>query len=204
MPDSGPFRRLLPELLLAVAVAAAAAVATLEAPQTFSLYNRGLIEAGEWWRLLTGNFAHLNLRHLLLDLAAWILIFLLGRAWLGVADWIVSLAVCCLAVSVGLYWFSPEIGVFGGLSGALHGLFALMALKQLRAGDRLGWLLLLLVTLKLLYEWRYGGTPGTSELIGVPVAAQTHLYGALGGAALFPLLLLADRLRKGARRAPAQ
>jgi len=204
MPDSGLLRSLLPEILLAVAVAAAAAVTTLETLQAFSLYNRGLIEAGEWWRLLTGNFAHLNLRHLLLDLVAWILIFLLGRAWLSVADWIVSLVVCCLAVSAGLYWFSPEIGVFGGLSGALHGLFALMALQQLRAGDRLGWLLLLLVTLKLLYEGRYGGTPGTSELIGVPVAAQTHLYGALGGIALFPLLLLADRLRKGTQRIRAQ
>lgn len=199
MPDSGSLRSLLPESLLAGAVAAAAALATLETLQAFSLYNRALIEAGEWWRLLTGNFAHLNLRHLLLDLVAWILIFLLGRAWLGVADWIVCLVVCCLAVSAGLYWFSPEIGVFGGLSGALHGLFALMALKQLRAGDRLGWLLLLLVTVKLLYEARYGGTPGTSELIGVPVAAQTHLYGALGGAALFPLLLLTDRLRKKTR-----
>ncbi|MDD9807017.1 MAG: rhombosortase [Gammaproteobacteria bacterium] len=204
MPDSGLLRSLLPEILLATAVAAAAAVTTLETLQVFSLYNRGLIEAGEWWRLLTGNFAHLNLRHLLLDLVAWILIFLLGRAWLSIADWIVCLVVCCLTVSAGLYWFSPEIGVFGGLSGALHGLFALMALKQLRAGDRLGWLLLLLVTVKLLYEGRYGGTPGTSELIGVPVAAQTHLYGALGGAALFPLLLLADRLRKGTRRIRAQ
>lgn len=204
MPDSGPLRSLLPEILLVGAVAAAAALATLETLQAFSLYNRGLIEAGEWWRLLTGNFAHLNLRHLLLDLVAWILIFLLGRAWLSVADWIVCLAVCCLAVSAGLYWFSPEIGVFGGLSGALHGLFALMALKQLRAGDRLGWLLLLLVTVKLLYEARYGGTPGTSELIGVPVAAQTHLYGALGGAGLFPLLLLAARLRKGTRRIQAE
>ncbi len=201
MPDRGFLQNLLPEILLAVTVAALAAVTTLEAFQALSLYNRGLIEAGEWWRLLTGNLAHLNLRHLLLDLFAWILIFLLGRAWLSVTDWIVCLVVCCLAVSAGLYWFSPEIGIFGGLSGALHGLFVVMAFKQLRAGDRLGWLLLLLVTVKLLYEGRYGGTPGTSELIGVPVAAETHLYGALGGAVLSLLLILPGWFGKRRERA---
>lgn len=168
-------------------VAAAAAVASSEALRDPMLFNAALVGAGEWWRVLTGNFAHLNGRHLALDVLAWFLIFLIGRAWMDVAAWIVYLVVGCLAVSACLYWFAPENAFFGGLSGALHGLFAVVALQQLRDGERLGGVLLALLAAKLVYEGYYGSTVGTSAFIGVPVATETHLYGA-GGAVLFFLL----------------
>ncbi len=185
-------------------VAAAAAVASSEALREPMLFNAALVGAGEWWRVLTGNFAHLNGRHLALDLLAWLLIFLIGRAWMGVAAWIFYLVVGCLAVSACLYWFAPENAFFGGLSGALHGLFAVIALQQLRDGERLGLVLLALLAAKLAYEGYYGSTVGTSAFIGVPVAAETHLYGVAGAVLFFLLARLPAWLKGGGSGRPGR
>ena len=40
-------------------------------------YENSLVQTGEWWRLLTGNFIHLGWTHLMMNLAAlWILVLI--------------------------------------------------------------------------------------------------------------------------------
>ena len=201
MFDTALLRRWFSDVALVFGVAASAAIASLDALRDSMLFNAALVGAGEWWRLLTGNFAHLNGRHLALNLIAWLLIFLIGRAWMGIVAWIVYLAAGCLSVSACLYWLAPESAFFGGLSGALHGLFAVIALQQLRAGERLGFALLTLLAAKLTYEGYYGSTVGTSAFIGAPVAAETHLYGAAGALLLFLLARMPGLVEKGKKRA---
>ena len=190
MVDTVLLRRLLSDAALVLGVAVAAAAASLEAWRGALLFNAALIDAGEWWRVLSANFAHLSARHLALNLVAWLLIFLIGRAWMRVGAWIFYLAAGCLSVSACLYWFAPGDAFFGGLSGALHGLFAVIALRQLGAGERLGFALLALLAAKLVYEGYYKSSVGTAAFIGVPVAAETHLYGTLGAVAFFLLARL--------------
>ena len=202
MSDTALLRRSLCEAALVFVVAAAAAIASLEALRDSMLFNAALVGAGEWWRVLTGNFAHLNERHLALDLLAWLLIFLIGRTWMSIAAWIFYLVAGCLTVSACLYWFASEDAFFGGLSGALHGLFAVIALHQLRDGERLGGMLLALLAAKLAYEGYYGSIGGTATLIGAPVAVETHLYGAAGAAVLFFLACLPAWLKRRKDRRP--
>ena len=200
MSDTALSRRLFSDATLVFAVAAAAAIASSEALRDSMLFNAALVGAGDWWRVLTGNFAHLNGRHLALNLIAWLLIFLIGRSWMGLAAWLFYLAVGCLSVSACLYWFAPESAFFGGLSGALHGLFAVIALHQLRAGEHLGFVLLAVLALKLAYEGYYESGVGTSAFIGVPVAAETHLYGAAGALLLFVLARMPGLVGKERKR----
>ena len=200
MSDTVLLRRWFSEAALVLGVAAAAAIVSLEALRGSMLFNVALVDAGDWWRVLSGNFAHLNGRHLALNLIAWLLIFLIGRTWMGTGAWLVYLVAGCLSVSACLYWLAPEGAFFGGLSGALHGLFAVIALHQMRAGERLGFVLLAVLALKLAYEGYYESGVGTSAFIGVPVAAETHLYGTAGAVLLFVLARMPGLVGKERKR----
>lgn len=90
-------------------------------------YGRGLreVRAGEWWRLVTPSFVHIDLFHLLFN---GILLWELGRLlepWVGRVRY--SLMVLVLAVGSNLaeYWVSGPN--FGGLSGILFGLLGFIA-----------------------------------------------------------------------------
>jgi rhomboid family GlyGly-CTERM serine protease len=144
-------------------------------------YNRVLVSGGEIWRLLTSNFVHIGWGHLLLNGAG-----LLVLAWLFAGDrrtanWGVDLLICSVATGAGLFLFNPEIPWCVGLSGALHGLFAVGAINWIREGMSQGkWLLAGLAT-KLAWEQFAGEMPLTGELVGAPVVTDAHLWGSIGG-----------------------
>ena len=83
-------------------------------------FDRAAIGAGQWWRIISGHLVHLSLYHLLLNLCglalvAYIadhrypLLTLIAMFWLLLAD------------GLSLYWFAPDLLIYVGLSGALHG-----------------------------------------------------------------------------------
>ncbi len=120
-------------------LAAIAAVWLLSALMSFvpwlhahGLYLRDAVRAnGEWWRLVTAMWVHLDWRHWLADAcAATGLLLLAGRAARVQAAMLVLVA-CGIAVQVALLRM-PAIGWYGGLSGALHGLALWAALGLLR------------------------------------------------------------------------
>ncbi|MFZ5594963.1 MAG: rhombosortase [Pseudomonadota bacterium] len=144
-------------------------------------YEREQILAGELWRLLTASFVHLGWSHLLMNLAALALIWMLFGRLLTTKTWLLLSLASLLSVSLGLLLFSPEIGWYVGLSGMLHGLFAAGAMASLRAGHRLELALLALLLGKIVWEQAYGPLPGTAEFAGGAVVTDAHLYGAAGG-----------------------
>jgi rhomboid family GlyGly-CTERM serine protease len=88
------------------------------------------VAAGEWWRLFTHAFAHLSWYHLLLDGAAFLLLYAnldLPRraARLG------CLFSCATGSLLAALWCEPRIGELGlcGLSGVAHGLMACVSLQ---------------------------------------------------------------------------
>ncbi|TLU67508.1 rhombosortase [Thalassotalea litorea] len=153
-------------------------------PETFSqslVFDRNDIANGELWRLFTGHFDHTNLNHMLLNLAGLTMLWALHgdhyRHGLFIAVFFTSAIIC----SLGIYFFDPQMTRYVGLSGVLHGLFVFGAIADIKQGDKTGYLLLLGVTAKIIYEQFAGASADMVELIGSDIAIDAHLFGAIGG-----------------------
>ncbi len=152
-------------------------------------YDRASVTAGELFRLLTGQFVHLDRLHALANAAGAVMIWALVGGALSASRWLWVIGLSLVAVAAGLWWFSPEVGWYVGASGMLHGLLAAGAVTQAARGDPLARLVLLIVAAKLIWEQWSGPLPFAGDSA---VVVDAHLYGFVGG-------LLAAILRRPAR-----
>lgn len=153
-------------------------------------FLREAIADGQWWLLLTGNFVHLGSGHLWMNMAGLVLVVALVWQHFGAVEWAIIVVVSSLAVGAGLYLFDPEIFAYVGFSGTLHGLIIAGAIADLRRYPKSAAILLILVVAKLGWEQVSGPLPGSESVAGGSVVVNSHLYGAVAGAVLGPLLLL--------------
>lgn len=159
-------------------------------------YTRSLVEQGHWWLFITGNLVHLGWGHLVLNLVGlgmvWWFFYAEFKAW----EWLLTLLVSGLFVTLGLYFFDPQLIWYVGLSGLLHGLFIAGGIRLLGKEFGFASILLLVLAGKLAYEQFFGSLPGTTEMSGGPVVVNSHLYGAIGGVASAVLIGLLASLFK--------
>jgi rhomboid family GlyGly-CTERM serine protease len=155
-------------------------------------FDRAGLQQGQWWRLLTGHLMHFDVRHLLLDGAGVVLLWMLFARELSPLRWLAVVLASMLAIDAGLWWLAPQIQWYVGISGVLHGIWAAGAIAGLKRGDRTATWLLVLLAVKLCAEQLYG--PRSLEP-AMPVVTQAHLYGAVGGAVVGLLDWAASRLR---------
>ena len=134
----------------------------------------------EPWRLWTGHWVHLGGWHWGLNVIALVLlpeIFFHASPRLFLFLWFVLPAL----ISLLFYAFMPQLTLYAGLSGVLHGLYLVMgltAISSTNANERLmGWAVVVGIALKVGFE-AYSGNSQTAELIGAPVILQAHQYGA--------------------------
>lgn len=144
-------------------------------------FERSAFLAGEIWRLLTGNLAHLTWSHLGLNAAGLLMIWVFFDREFSVDEWLLLLIICGLGVTGGLLWLNPQLIWYVGLSGLLHGLFIAGAIQTFRSEPLFSGVLLGGFLLKLVYEQFQGALPSTAELSGGPVVVDSHLYGAITG-----------------------
>lgn len=161
-------------------LAIAAALLSTEMVELF-IYQRSSIESGQWWRLITAHILHTNTAHLLLNISAVALLWLLHGKFYRNFDYIKLFIFSALIVSVGVYLTSPELTSYVGLSGVLHALFIWGALKDIGTGDKTGYLLILGVIIKVIHEQVYGASEQVSSLINASVAIDAHLWGVVSG-----------------------
>lgn len=155
-------------------------------------YERSAVLAGEVWRLISGNLVHTGWIHLGLNaVGLGLLVPLMPRA-MGQGRGGLAVLVTGLAVGLGLLLGEPRVEWYVGLSGVVHGLAVVAGLGMLRAAPATGLLLLLGITGKLAWDI-FGGGTGSEALIGAPVVAAAHVYGAAGALLLSPLLLRTSR-----------
>lgn len=92
------------------------------------------VAAGEWWRVFAHPFVHVSWYHLILDGAAFLLLWkeLAGRLRVRLA----CLAASAIGSACGAALGSPEFWVVGlcGLSGVAHGLMAKQGLERWHDG----------------------------------------------------------------------
>lgn len=163
--------------LLLIVVALIAVI--LQYPQfhSISFWDLNLIQQGEWWRILTGNFTHTNWPHLAMNIAALaVMVYLFTPTAKNLSLLLILLSIC-----VGLSLMLSNLGSYAGLSGVLHGIFAYYALTEALEGRRSSWLLVIGVIAKIGYEQLFGAASSTAELINARVAIEAHLSGGLSG-----------------------
>ena len=149
------------------------------------IYNRSLITAGEYWRIISGHFFHSNANHFLLNTAAVALLWALHGQYYSYKNYLSVFLTSAIVCSLGMYWFSVNIELYVGLSGVLHGFFVWGALMDIKHKEKTGYLLLIGVIAKIIHEQIYGASADVEILIGASVATDAHLYGAIGGLLAF-------------------
>jgi rhomboid family GlyGly-CTERM serine protease len=85
-------------------------------------FDRAAIVHGQFWRLVTGHFAHWSFEHLTWSAIAFLVCDALAEAhsrW----QWITTVAASALAISIGLVGLAPGLAYYRGLSGIDSALF---------------------------------------------------------------------------------
>jgi rhomboid family GlyGly-CTERM serine protease len=148
-------------------------------------YQRDALARGQWWRLLSAHFVHLDVTHAALNGMGLVLMWALFARDYPPLRWLAIYLGAALTVSAGLWFWSPQIAWYVGASGALHGVMTAGTLAHLRRGDLDGWILAIFIVAKLSYEQFAGALP----FAGSPnTVVDAHLYGAIGGVAFAWLL----------------
>ena len=158
-------------------------------------FDRQAIDAGKLWLLLTGNFVHLSTSHLMMNMLGFVLVVTLVWEHFNWIEWVLVTLFSSLVVCVGLYFLDPDIKLYVGFSGTLHGVIVAGCLADLRHYPKSAALLLALVAAKLVWEQFAGPLPGSQEVAGGNVVVNSHLYGAIGGALIGSVLVLLQNRR---------
>ena len=149
-------------------------------------YDRAAIAAGQWWRLLSGSLVHLGWWHWLFNVLSLALLVLLCPERLSPLEWLRRLAALGLGMSLGLYFLSPGIQTYVGLSGPVYGLFVLGLGRQALRRDDIAIACLVFLAARIGWELVMGASASETRLIGGQVVAVSHLYG-VGSALLYAL-----------------
>ncbi len=164
-------------LLVALGLVGACLVASL-VPAPFLLDRRAVAD-GEVWRWVTGHLVHASRAHFLFDVGVGVVLLLVVR-------WRRSLWLLPPFVGTLVLALRPDLDVYTGLSGVLHGWTVLATVDVARGGDRLeqglAFGVLLGVLIKALVESALGTSIFTERFdMGGPTVYLAHLTGVLGG-----------------------
>jgi rhomboid family GlyGly-CTERM serine protease len=155
------------------------------------LYTRTSLSGGDFWRMVSCHWVHLNPDHLLWSGAT----FLILGSVCEVMDrkkYILAMGVSAVAIPIAIWFAMPDLINYGGLSGldcSLYSLLAVMLIKRDWQSRKWIWvifyaILLGLLLAKIAYETATGLTIfvdiSHTDMIPVPLS---HLVGGLVGMA---------------------
>ncbi|MDT0602259.1 rhombosortase [Thalassotalea castellviae] len=184
---------LAPLLLLIVALCCF--VFNSQISETF-IYKRSLIADHQYWRLFSGHVFHTNYAHLLLNTLAIILLWALHGQYYSTKQYFKLVFFSSIAISFGIYFFTPEMSEYVGLSGVLHALFVWGALKDIEHNEKTGYLLILGAIIKIIHEQWFGASEEIAQLIHANVAIDAHLWGAISGLSYYLLSYFSKKVEK--------
>ena len=160
-------------------------------------YERHLILQGEYWRLLSAHFVHINFIHLAMNLVGWwVFLFMCGHLF-SLKQLSFNIFTLALGISLGLLFVRVDFQWYLGFSGVLYGLFLLGSLHiAFREQLVLGGLIFNMLIFKLGLDAYTEQASVSAQLIGAPVAMVAHGYGLMIGLMLsMPLLARKSHLK---------
>ena len=152
------------------------------APPELLEYDRGRVDAGEFWRVVTGQLVHWTPRMAFYDLGV---ILVLGTLLEIIEERRVlarSLWLSLVATGLAVHAFGRELSIYRGSSGIATALFAVVVLRSAKDRSTLGRIALLLSVVgfggKIALEVSGGGLLFAGTLpAGVVAAPAAHVAG---------------------------
>ncbi|MFT6267567.1 MAG: rhomboid family GlyGly-CTERM serine protease [Alphaproteobacteria bacterium] len=148
---------------------------------------------GNWWQWVSAHFMHNNFIHYLVNMVGLVLLWLLHGEYASVKSFSLNFLLTSLGISLCIYFFSPTLIWYVGMSGVLHGLFAWGVAIDIHLKRKTGYLLLIGLIIKLVDEQFFASSSFMANLIEVGVAIDAHLYGAIIGLILGVISILFKR-----------
>lgn len=140
------------------------------------------IDQGALWHILTSQLVHLNVNHTLLNLVGYLIVSASFREDITPPEEAITLLTSIIGVGVGIYFFSPEILWYVGLSGAIYGILTHYLIVGWKRSPMLSLFFGVFLLGKFYYEQFVAGPDTvTAQMIGGMVAIDSHLYGAITG-----------------------
>ncbi|MDB5986307.1 MAG: rrtA [Nevskia sp.] len=158
-------------------------------------FDRAAIAQGEWWRMLSDNFVHLGGWHLFLNLLSLVLLVLLCPEVLSPLEWCRRVVVIGIGMSLGLYWFVPQLATYVGLSGLIYGLFALGLGRQALRRDKIALAACVFLAARIGWELIVGAPASEQRLVGGSIVGESHLYGVISALIYGAVALVFARYR---------
>ncbi|MEO0443029.1 MAG: rhombosortase, partial [Pseudomonadota bacterium] len=139
----------------------------------------------EPWRIVSGHLVHASWPHLLMNLANIVLLRLVFPQWLPATLWLSFIIFSAVFISLGL-WVMSSLSSYVGFSGIFHGfLLYLLLYYQDRIDHKATRLLLfgvvVLLIVKIANEQIFGASEQLADLVGIAIAIDAHLLGAISG-----------------------
>lgn len=142
-------------------------------------WSRSALDAGEWWRLVSGHFVHLDIPHALLNVAAMFLLWALFGRTFSLSRLSLIFLIAVSSIDIGLWWFD-DVDWYVGLSGLLHAWAAAAVVRLIiDRQDPVACVIAIFGLGKIVWENTHGALPFTAD--STPVVTDVHLFGVLAG-----------------------
>ena len=147
------------------------------------VFERQTIMQGEIWRLMTGHWVHADWEHLAWNLVALGILGWMLEISLGYARLYMALLVGMCVVSGWVWWFTPMIDYYCGLSGILNTLLFIMLIDSWQKTRKLIFPFVLVgATAKISWEIMQASAIFTNT--SWPTVPEAHLAGAMAAVLL--------------------
>ena len=142
-------------------------------------YQENWLSNGEYWRIFSGHWIHVNWPHLLLNALGLMLCMGIASPVWSIKWWVTYNFLLALGISVLFTLLNPELGWYAGYSGVLYGIFLLAAFDLYERDKLIAVILAVAITSKILLEQIGTINVTSSKFIGTLVVTDAHFYGVL-------------------------
>ena len=144
--------------------------------------NIALAQQGEYWRYITGHFAHYSWLHCISNLFGLYLLFRLFKLSEDYRHWLIATSLIIGFVSFGLALSSETLKWYVGFSGVLTGLLVYASVRTFSQNAILSITFLLVIVTYVFNQALFGGELIRSTMFSeVQTSSYAHAYGLIGG-----------------------